>query len=91
VKGEGTPELVAALERHHEWLESTGQLKTRRRMRMQQRTREVVERAARRWIWEETQADQMIADRIDDAIAGHISPYEIAAGVLESLKQGARV
>ena len=58
---------------------------------MQQRAREVVERATRRWIWDETQAEQMIADRLDDAMAGQISPYEIAAEVLESLKQGARV
>jgi LAO/AO transport system kinase len=91
VKGEGTAELVQALETHHEWLESSGNLVARRRIRMQQRTREVVERAARRWIWEETQAEQMIAQRIDDAVAGQISPYEIAAEVLESLKQGARV
>jgi LAO/AO transport system kinase len=91
VKGEGTAELVAALDAHHAWLESSGSLVARRRIRMQQRTREVVERAARRWIWDETQADQMIADRIDDAVAGQISPYEIAAEVLESLKQGARV
>ena len=89
VKGEGTTDLVAALDRHHDWLESSGMLAGRRRLRMQQRTREVVERAARRWIWDETQADQMIADRLDDAMAGRVSPYEIAAEVLESLKQGA--
>jgi LAO/AO transport system kinase len=91
VKGEGTAELVTALERHHQWLEGSGTLTARRRLRVQQRTREVVERAARRWIWDETQADQMIADRLDDAMAGRISPYEIAVEVLDSLKQGARV
>ena len=91
VKGEGTGDLVEALDRHHDWLESSGTLAARRRLRVQQRTREVVERATRRWIWNETQAEQMIADRLDDAVAGRISPYEIAAEVLESLKQGARV
>jgi LAO/AO transport system kinase len=91
VKGEGTAELVQALDAHHAWLESSGTLAARRRLRMMQRTREVVERAARRWIWEETQAEQMIADRLDDAMTGRVSPYEIAAEVLDSLKQGARV
>jgi LAO/AO transport system kinase len=91
VKGEGTEELVESLERHYDWLQSSGTLVARRRLRMEQRTREVVERAARRWIWDETQAEQMIGDRLDDAMAGRISPYEIAAEVLESLKQGARV
>lgn len=91
VKGEGTPELVAALDAHYAWLTASGALVERRRRRMLQRTKEVVERAARQWIWEETQAEQMIADRLNDAMAGQVSPYEIAAEVLESLKQGARV
>ena len=91
VKGEGTADLVSALDAHCQWLESSGDLKARRRIRMQQRTRDVVERAARRWIWTETQAEQMISERVDDAVAGQVSPYEIAAEVLESLKQGARV
>lgn len=91
VKGEGTGALVQALDAHHEWLVSSGTLASRRRLRMQQRAREVVERAARRWIWQETRAEQMIADRLDDAMAGQVSPYEIAVEVLESLKQGERV
>jgi LAO/AO transport system kinase len=91
VKGEGTSALVAALDAHYAWLTTSGALVERRRRRMLQRTREVVERAARQWIWEETQAEQMIADRLNDAMAGRVSPYEIAAEVLESLKQGARV
>jgi LAO/AO transport system kinase len=91
VKGEGTGDLVRSLEAHHAWLDSSGTLTARRRLRMQQRTREVVERAARRWIWDETGAERMIADRLDDAMAGQVSPYEIAVEVLESLKQGARV
>lgn len=91
VRGEGTKELVEALDRHNAWLDSSGTLTQRRRLRMQQRTKEVVDRAARQWIWEDTQAERMIADRIDGAVAGQVSPYEIAAEVLESLKQGARV
>src|SRR5688572_1760430 len=46
-KGEGTDDLMAALDRHHEWLARSGSLEDRRRRRMLQRTREVVERAAR--------------------------------------------
>ncbi len=90
VKGEGTEALVDALDVHHAWLESSGALLERRRRRMEQRTREVVDRAAREWIWDETRAEAMIRDRLDDAMAGRVSPYEIAAGVLDSLKQGAR-
>jgi LAO/AO transport system kinase len=91
VKSEGTAELVAGLDRHFAWLTSSGTLDERRRLRMRQRTREVVERAARRWIWDDTQAERMIADRLDDVMAGRISPYEIAVEVVDSFKQGARV
>jgi hypothetical protein len=33
----------------------------------------------------------MIGERLDEVVSGDASPYEIAAQVLESLKQGARV
>lgn len=91
VKGEGTSELLDQLDRHSEWMTGSGTLAGRRRQRLYQRTREVVDRAARQWIWTETTADQMIADRLDEVVSGDASPYEIATQVLESLKQGARV
>ncbi len=90
-RGEGTKELVDALDRHHVWLETSGALLERRRRRVYQRTREVVDRAARQWIWDETHAEQIINERLDEAVRGDASPYEIAADVLESLKQGARL
>jgi LAO/AO transport system kinase len=91
VKGEGTGELLDRLDRHFEWMTASGTLVERRRLRLYQRTREVVDRAARQWIWTETMADQMIGERLDEVVSGDASPYEIAAQVLESLKQGARV
>jgi LAO/AO transport system kinase len=91
VTGAGVPDLVAALDRHHEWLEASGTLAERRRRRLLDRTREVVERAARRWIWHETAAERQILERLDDLAAGRVSPYEVAAQVLDGLKQGERV
>ena len=90
-KGEGVEDLLAALDRHHEWLARSGSLDQRRRRRMLERTREVVERAARRWMWRETQAEQVISDRIDQVVDGTLSPYEVATEVLDGLKQGARL
>jgi LAO/AO transport system kinase len=87
-KGDGIAELMAALDRHHEWLESSGTLQERRRRRLFDRTREVVDRATRRWVWEETGADRRIAGRMDEIVAGRLSPYEVAAEVVEGLKQG---
>jgi LAO/AO transport system kinase len=89
--GEGVPELVAALDRHQQWLDDTGALAERRRQRVLQRTREVVERATRQWVWQETAAESIIRERLDDLAAGRVSPYEVAADVLDGLKQGSRV
>jgi GTPase len=90
-KGDGVPELIEALDRHHAWLSASGTLDARRRRRLLDRTREVVERATRRWIWDETRADERIAERLDEIVAGRVSPYEVAAEVLDGLKQGERI
>jgi LAO/AO transport system kinase len=90
-KGDGVSDLVAALDRHHEWLARSGTLEQRRRRRMLERTREVVDRAARRWIWHETQAEQLISDRLDEVVEGRVSPYDVATEVLDGLKPGARL
>ena len=91
VKGDGIDQLAAALDRHHEWLVSSGELQQRRRRRLLERTREVVDRATRRWVWEESRAEQLVADRMDQVEQGKISPYELALDVLEELKQGERI
>jgi LAO/AO transport system kinase len=91
VKGEGIPELVSSLDRHHEWLGSSGALEQRRRRRLLERTREVVDRATRRWVWEETRAEQLINERMDEVASGKVSPYELAQDVLEELRQGERI
>jgi LAO/AO transport system kinase len=91
VKGEGIPDLVGALDRHHDWLTTSGELQQRRRRRLLERTHEVVDRATRKWVWEETRAEQLIAERLDEVVEGRISPYELAMDVLEELKQGERI
>ena len=64
---------------------------TRRRRRLRDRTREVVDRATRKWVWEETRAEQLIAERLDEVVDGRLSPYHLAAEVLDGLKQGERI
>jgi hypothetical protein len=51
----------------------------------------VVERNTRRWLWEETRAEQLITERLDEVATGQLSPYELAAEVVEELKQGERI
>ena len=90
-KGEGVPELLAVLERHHEWLGATSELAVRRRRRLLDRTREVVNRATRRWIWEETRAEPLITERLDEVVEGRLSPYDVATEVLDGIRQGERI
>lgn len=90
-KSEGIDGVVDALEQHWTWLTGTGALDSRRRTRLAQRTREVVERAMRRWLWHESHADDLIAARLDDVSTGKTSPYDVAAEIVAALKEDARV
>lgn len=90
-KAEGVDEFMAALDRHHAWLTETGELDRRRRERLAARTREVVDRATRRWVWEETRAGRLVRERLDEVAAGRLSPYELAAEILDGLREGERV
>src|SRR2546425_3013111 len=87
-KGEGVPDLVAALDRHHDHLEQTGQLEERRKRRLAARTRALLNRAIRQWVWDETRAEELLTQRLDDVAAGTRSPYEVAAEVLDQVRNG---
>jgi LAO/AO transport system kinase len=90
-KGEGVDALIEALDAHFAWLERSGTLAERRRTRLLERTREVVERAARRWLWRDGGAERQVRDRLDEVAAGRLSPYELAGEIIDSLKPGERV
>ena len=87
-KGDGIDGLVAALDKHHMYLESSGKLVDRRKRRLAARTRAVLNRAIRQWVWDETQAEELLAQRLDDVAAGTRSPYDVAAEVLERVRNG---
>ena len=87
-KGEGIDELAVALEAHDQWLRVSGGLEQRRKRRLAERTREVVDRGARRWIWQETDAAAKIEQHLDDLAAGRVSPYELGAGIVMDLRKG---
>lgn len=90
-KGEGVVALLDGLAKHYAALQASGELLDRRRRRLALRTREVVRRAMERWVWNETSAESLIAERLDDMVAGRVSPYDVAADVVTSVKEGARV
>ncbi len=87
-KGEGIAELVTALDKHHDYLAASGKLTERRKRRLAARTRAVVNRAIRQWVWDETEAEDLVAQRLDDVAAGTRSPYDVAAEVLGKVRNG---
>jgi LAO/AO transport system kinase len=88
-KGEGIAELAVALDRHHAYLQESGKFAERRRQRLAQRTRAVLERAVRQWVAESTRAEELLASRLDEVAEGRKSPYDVAAEILDQLKTGA--
>ncbi len=84
---EGVGALVNHIEAHAVWLRDSGELDSRRRTRMLERTRDVLERATRRWLWTGTGADRLVADRLEDIAAGRVSPYDVAAKFVGGLAE----
>src|SRR5258708_6504411 len=87
--GQGVADLVAALDRHRAWLETSGAVAARRRARLAERTRAAVDRAVHHWIWRETGAAELLARRLDEVMEGARSPYDVAAEILDQVKSGA--
>lgn len=87
-KGVGITDLVVALDRHRDYLAASGKLAERRKRRLAARTRAVVNRAIRQWVWDETRAEELLAQRLDDVADGSRSPYDVAAEILSKVKNG---
>jgi LAO/AO transport system kinase len=84
-QGGGTDELIAALDRHFGTLGATGELERQRRRRLEQRTREVVDRALRRWMWSAEGPRPTLDAALAAVAAGHESPYGAAERIVRTL------
>ncbi len=84
-EGTGVAELIAAMDKHFAWLGQEGRLAERRGRRLEVRTREVVERAVKRWLWSEGGREDALA-QIGEVRGGAKSPYEAAAEVVARLQ-----
>ncbi len=80
----GIDALVDAFERHYAHAQAAGALEERRRRRLAVRTREVVDRAVRRWIWTGG-GNGDVGAALKDIGAGTKSPYEAAKAIVARL------
>lgn len=76
----GIDELAGALDRHMEWLMSSGQRAERQRERWNERVREVVDRSLGQAVWRERGGNVLLAEAA--ASDEDRSPYEVAARIV---------
>ena len=88
-RGDGVAELIGALDRHVKTLAASGELEAQRGRRLVQRTREVVDRAMRRWMWSPEGPSAALDAALSDVAEGRRSPYEAAERVVQTLRGGA--
>jgi LAO/AO transport system kinase len=80
--GEGVDGLLAALDRHFEFLERSGTLRERRRKRLRERVVEVVERRVRQRLWLHAPTNEWVESRIADLERGDTTPFAVADELL---------
>ena len=81
-QGEGIAELAAAVERHFNYLERSGALRTRRRARLRARVVEVVESEVRRRLWTDETTNRWVDERLADLESGATNPFAVANELL---------
>jgi LAO/AO transport system kinase len=83
--GEGVEELAATLDRHRVYLQESGLLARRRRARLSDRVRAVVDRDLQRLAWEEGEGAEILEASLPALEAGAESPYTVAARIVRAL------
>ena len=79
---EGIADVAAALERHYGYLEATGGLRERRRLRLRERVIDVVEDKVRRRLWTDASTNEWLDARLPALEAGSANPFEVADELL---------
>ena len=81
-KGEGTDEVVAALDRHFAYLEASGVLAERRRARLRERVVDVVEERVRTRLWRDARTNAWLDEQLPALEAGTTNPFDVADALL---------
>jgi LAO/AO transport system kinase len=82
-KGEGTAELIDAIERHFRYLEDSGELGRRRRRRLAEQIVEITEHRLRRRWWGDAGMQAFIESQLSLVESGATSPFAVADALIE--------
>ena len=77
-KNEGITELLAALDSHLHYLQSTGALRLRRRERLRDRVMEIVEQQLRERLWKDADTVAWIDAKLPELESGTLAPFAVA-------------
>ncbi len=80
--GEGTADVIGALDAHHAYLCETGSLAERRRARLRGRVVDIVERRMRERVWADAAAASWLAAQLDALAARETTPFAVADALL---------
>jgi LAO/AO transport system kinase len=83
VTGLGLTELLAALDRHHQYLVESGTLAARRQSRLRERVVDVVDQRLKARVWDDPSAAEWLAARLAPLAAGETTPFAVADELLE--------
>jgi LAO/AO transport system kinase len=83
--GEGVDELLATLDRHAVYLRETGELTRRRRARLAERVRAVVDRHLRQRTWAAGPGEEILSNALPALESGAESPYGVGARIVREL------
>jgi len=81
-EGKGIPELVSALDRHYEYLSTTGLLTERRRARLRERVKDVVDQKVRSRLWSDAGTSSWVGEQLPALESGQTTPYDVADALL---------
>jgi LAO/AO transport system kinase len=82
-RGEGIDLLLAAVERHFRYLETSGALKGRRRIRLRNQVAEVVAERVRNRLWEDPETNTWLDAQLDLLESGAATPFTVADELLQ--------
>ena len=82
VKQEGIETIIAALDRHFAYLERSGTLRARRRERMRERVRSVVERKVSERLWKDERTVAWLEAQLPAVEEGRATPFAVADRLL---------
>lgn len=83
--GQGVDDLLATLDRHRVYLQESGELMRRRRNRLVERTRAVVDRELRRLVWRDGEGEKILQESLSLLDEGSETPYSVAARIVRAL------